>query len=524
MQDQLFVAKIPSDYSTEQVVALFETVGQVTKIYRPTKRETGQPETYAFVTMESPEAAQAALERLDGYQLTAENLPMVVKAVEDRPSNDNLFVAKVPGSFPTEQLRALFDGIGEVRQFHRPVKRSTGAPETFAFVRMASSDLAAEAIKQLDGYTFGEGFQPMVVKMASPRQETAPTEPNTRLYVAPLPAEMTVDELKALFDTVGEVAHVQRALRGKDKKLAKFAFITMASAELAQQAVASLNGYVLSEESEPLTVKLADERPAQPENENKRQRPQDALAAQLADLLGETEKMPKQLIKNIVYKCGLEQARAWYDETMKIEAEGGMMMEKLGRKRTPGGVFFFIAKKAMPQELMIQIFPREAAWHKKKLERKLNQENDGAAAPAAPAEPEAPPFEWNRRVELVHDLFEESGNTSSVKVVVVGRPDSVKINVNQVTLTIKRNFQISHVPRGVPRPPVFPTVTTVYVPLKMWHKVEEALKDPEDRLVVEGFAAVEPGQSGYSVYGTMVTTAVLQRARFAKSDSPQEPN
>ena len=51
----------------------------------------------------------------------------------------------------------------------------------------------------------------------------------------------------------------------------------------------------------------------------------------------------------------------------------------------------------------------------------------------------------------------------------------------------------------------------MYIALKQWQKVEDAIKDPEDVLIVEGFPTATP--QGINVYATNTTTKQLQQAQ-----------
>lgn len=66
---------------------------------------------------------------------------------------NKLFVGNL--SFGTTQadLEAAFAAAGEVREVAIPVDRTTGQPRGFAFVTMANSEAAANAISQLNGAT-----------------------------------------------------------------------------------------------------------------------------------------------------------------------------------------------------------------------------------------------------------------------------------------------------------------------------------------------------------------------------------
>jgi hypothetical protein len=68
-------------------------------------------------------------------------------------------------------------------------------------------------------------------------------------------------------------------------------------------------------------------------------------------------------------------------------------------------------------------------------------------------------------------------------------------------------------PKGVPTPPPTPTVYTVYIAAKQWQKVAKAMQNEQDSLIVEGFAAFDPGLEGMAVFATNATTKVLQQQK-----------
>lgn len=63
---KLFVGNLPFSASEPEVRALFETYSQVVDFYLPLDRATGKPRGFAFVTLASREAGNAAIEGLNG--------------------------------------------------------------------------------------------------------------------------------------------------------------------------------------------------------------------------------------------------------------------------------------------------------------------------------------------------------------------------------------------------------------------------------------------------------------------------
>src|SRR6204780_3651397 len=64
---KLFVAGLPDSVSEEVLKQLFEaTGGKVVNVSLPKDRTTGRPRGFGFVTLATPEEAQAARDALDG--------------------------------------------------------------------------------------------------------------------------------------------------------------------------------------------------------------------------------------------------------------------------------------------------------------------------------------------------------------------------------------------------------------------------------------------------------------------------
>src|SRR5574338_1301580 len=85
------------------------------------------------------------------------------------------------------------------------------------------------------------------------------------------------------------------------------------------------------------------------------------VTKQIAETLNEKTYSAKKIIRAIVHHYGTEQTLALLQETLTIEANGGLMTNDQSRRRTVGGVFFFLAKGRMPKETVKQIFPHYTA-------------------------------------------------------------------------------------------------------------------------------------------------------------------
>jgi hypothetical protein len=156
-------------------------------------------------------------------------------------------------------------------------------------------------------------------------------------------------------------------------------------------------------------------------------------AATIADRLGESEAGPRSLIIRIVKELGQERTLALLDETMQIEANGGMLLPDGSRRRTPGGVFFFLVKERLTQAGEKQILAR-VFWRWQGIAPQRT--------PSAPAST-APVARWAERGVWLAALGETNGEAKTVKVTLIGRPARV---VEQEGFTLLKMQQSGPLP------------------------------------------------------------------------------
>lgn len=221
-----------------------------------------------------------------------------------------------------------------------------------------------------------------------------------------------------------------------------------------------------------------------------------SLATDIARQLGETEPKPHYQIARIIMFCGLEFAQEVTEAALQVEAGGGMMTLDGERRRTPGGIFFHLARERMPDDVCQEIFyPWRAAARRK-----------------AAFESQFSPFEWENRAQVLAGVLAERGKVSDVKVTLTGRADRLERRQNLVIIALEDDVPARlNVPAGVPEPAPDAVIYTVYISSSQWIRVEESLEDPEDELVIEGVCAPDAETGSMVVYALQVTTAKQQK-------------
>ena len=84
--------------------------------------------------------------------------------------SQKLFIGGLPFSTSTEELRELFNQVEGVDNVTVVTDRDTGQSRGFAFVEMASSEAATQAIQKFNGYALGgRTLKVEVSKPSAPR-------------------------------------------------------------------------------------------------------------------------------------------------------------------------------------------------------------------------------------------------------------------------------------------------------------------------------------------------------------------
>jgi len=245
------------------------------------------------------------------------------------------------------------------------------------------------------------------------------------------------------------------------------------------------------------------------------------LAAEIATALGEQHPHAKRQITAVTAALGSAVAHDLLIETHRIEVAGGLLVNDQSRRRTAGGVFLSLARGKLSDEDRSRIFP---AWkHRKKRKRAPAPAQEQPRPNATPAPPVAhePPLTWGERTTLYEQMADtDSGELRTVKVTLIGRPGKV-IERGELVLTTMKSTKAPALPKGLPPPPAKPTTYALYLSVKHWRRVKEAIQNLDDVLIVEGWQAYDPELKGIAVWGTNVTTKRLQQHQRAVQQAQQ---
>jgi len=269
----IFIKNLDKSIDNKDMYDTFSTFGTILSCKVATD-EHGNSKGYGFVHFETEEAANKAIEKVNGMLLSDKKL-FVGRFIprKDREKElgekakrfTNVYVKNFPDNFTEEKLRDLFEKYGSITSY-RVMFDEGGKSRGFGFVAFEDPEIAESACREMNG-TEVEGktlYVGRAQKRAERQQELKrkfellKIERMTRyqgvnLYVKNLDDTIEDEKLRKEFQPYGTITSAKVMIEeGRSKG---FGFVCFSSPEEATKAVTEMNGRIVG--TKPLYVALA---------------------------------------------------------------------------------------------------------------------------------------------------------------------------------------------------------------------------------------------------------------------------
>ena len=220
------------------------------------------------------------------------------------------------------------------------------------------------------------------------------------------------------------------------------------------------------------------------------------------------EKLDEKNLKHtwwIVLSLGEERSLELLARTLEIEAQGGMLIASGERRRTPGGVFFYLANPEAGE--------KSARW------RQTERDQEAARLRAHQtwiAEQIA--AHWPQRQQALADLVRDGVKRArKMRVTLTGRPSKVVDQGAYVMTILRAPHPTEKMPDDLPPIPDSNLAYVVYIPKSHWERVEKRYEadggdvlalQPHWELSITGFLTYDSGIKKMSLFARAVN---LQR-------------
>ncbi|URD95043.1 Polyadenylate-binding protein [Musa troglodytarum] len=234
---------------------------------------SGQSKGYGFVQFEQDDAAQNAIENLNGMLLNDKKVfvgPFIRKQERENAASNtkfsNVFVKNLSESTTEDTLQEVFGEFGKITSCI-VMRGEDGKSKCFGFVNFENPDEAAEAVEELNGKKFddkewyvgraqkkSEREQELKEKFEQSKQESSEKLEGVNLYLKNLDDNIGDDNLRELFSGFGAIASC-KVVRDKNGVSKGSGFVVFQSPEDASRALLEMNGKMIG--NKPLYVALA---------------------------------------------------------------------------------------------------------------------------------------------------------------------------------------------------------------------------------------------------------------------------
>ncbi|RWW43031.1 hypothetical protein BHE74_00051360 [Ensete ventricosum] len=250
----LYVGDLQASVTDAQVYDLFSQIAPVVSVRvcrdvntrrslgyayvnysNPVDDASGQSKGYGFVQFDQEEAAQNAINKLNGMLVNDKPVfvgPFLRKQERENSLDkkfSNVFVKNLSESTTREDLEKVFGKYGKITSAV-VMKKDDGKSRCFGFVNFENPDDAAQAVQELNGQEFGgeEWYVGRALKKSEREQElkeifdqrekdTVDKYQGLNLYLKNLDASIGDDKLRELFSGFG-YRYADRSLPGGTTK------------------------------------------------------------------------------------------------------------------------------------------------------------------------------------------------------------------------------------------------------------------------------------------------------------------
>jgi len=270
----IFIKNLDKSIDNKMLYDTFCTFGNILSC-KIAYDEEGRSKGYGFVHYETEEAAETAIEKVDGKMLKDKIVYVgkfkrkAEREIEEGSTEKkftNIFVKNLDEEVTEAQLREQFGTFGEITSLAL-MTNDEGKSKGFAFINFGDMDAARNAVEQKNGFEVNEKamyvgraqkkserMAELKEKFDRIKQERINKYQGVNLYVKNLDESLEDGAFRKAFEEYGQITSckIMRDDKGQGKG---FGFVCYTTPEEATKAVTEMNGKILAQK--PIYVALA---------------------------------------------------------------------------------------------------------------------------------------------------------------------------------------------------------------------------------------------------------------------------
>ncbi|KAL6906052.1 hypothetical protein ACP4OV_003653 [Aristida adscensionis] len=235
---EVYIGGISSDASSEDIKKLCESVGEVVEVRM---RGKGDNRLYAFVNFRSKDLAIRAIRKLNNKDLKGKRI-----RVSSSQAKNKLFIGNVPNNWTKDDFKEAVEKVGPgVIKVDLMMAPHSDRNKGFGFIEYYNQACAEYARQKMSTPEFKLDTNAPTVSWADPKNnDSTSTSQVKSLYVKNLPKTVTQEQLKKLFEHLGEITKVvlPPAKSGHENR---YGFVHFKERSMAMKALKNTERYEL---------------------------------------------------------------------------------------------------------------------------------------------------------------------------------------------------------------------------------------------------------------------------------------
>lgn len=271
----IFIKNLDKSIDNKAINDTFSTFGNILSCKVSTDEE-GNSKGYGFVHFETEEAAQKAIEKVNGMLLNGKKVfvgRFQPRAARMREMGEtarkftNVFVKNFGEELDDEKLRQLFSKYGEILSV-TVMKGDEDKSKGFGFVAFEDPEEAERAVEEMNDFELPNGKKITVCRAQKKSERLAELKrkyealkmermqryQGVNLYVKNLDDTIDDEKLRKEFESFGTITSA-KVMSDENNRSKGFGFVCFSSPEEATKAVTEMNGRIVG--TKPLYVALA---------------------------------------------------------------------------------------------------------------------------------------------------------------------------------------------------------------------------------------------------------------------------
>uniref|UniRef100_T1IIT5 RRM domain-containing protein n=1 Tax=Strigamia maritima TaxID=126957 RepID=T1IIT5_STRMM len=207
---KVYVGSISFELKEDTIRQAFLPFGPIKSINMSWDPVTQKHKGFAFVEYEMPEAAQLALEQMNGVMIGGRNIkvgrpsnmpqaqPIIEQIMEEAKSYNRIYVASVHQDLSEDDIKSVFEAFGKIKACKLSPSTIPGKHKGYGFIEYETTQAAQDAIASMNLFDLGGQYLRVGKAITPPNALSTPSGTSSMPTAAAVAAAAATAKIQAM--------------------------------------------------------------------------------------------------------------------------------------------------------------------------------------------------------------------------------------------------------------------------------------------------------------------------------------